>query len=516
MLKRLTTRLVLSQLLVISVAMALLTFILLSLVQNYFVQAAQDSLLIQARLAAQALALPNGATASANVTQSQLPSAANSVQNSQLPAQAAAQNLSAVNTSNVRLSMDLETRVRVLDRHAVVQSDSAAPLPSEQSAGPAGEPDLTAITAALAGNERSWVDADTVFTAVPLRRGETVIGAVLLSQPLRDVSNVMADLRLRLLISAAVALALAALVGVILARGIARPVRELTTAANELARGDFDYPLAVTSQDELGDLARAFRSMSDDLQRMLQARTDLVANVSHELRTPLTAVKGLVETLRAGAADDPAVRDTFLASIEQQTDRLTRLVNDLLILSRADSNALTLRPRPLSVLALARATAAQIAPRAAAGRVTIRVEGEEIEAPADPDRIQQVLINLLDNAIRFSPPGGTVAICVVPATGAVKVSVSDEGAGIAPAEQARVFERFYRGDKSRARNADAQQGAGLGLSIAQALVHAHGGQIGVDSAPGQGATVWFTLPLRLPEPQMPETERRTLTSPQSR
>jgi signal transduction histidine kinase len=505
MFKRLTTRLVLSQLLLIGLAMALLSFVLLSLVQSYFVQAAQDSLLIQARLTAQALAVSGmdlaALPSSANVAQSQLPAAANSVQASQLqnalPSQAVTQNVIAAGANNVRLSLDLETRVRILDLSGRVRSDSAnADLGRDLSS-------LPVAAAALAGTESSSVDDNVVLTAVPLRTAGTPAGAVLLSQPLRDVTNVMADLGIRLLVSAFIALVVAALAGVLLARGIARPVRQLTAAANQLAQGNFDYPIAATSPDELGELARAFRSMSTDLQRMLQARTDLVANVSHELRTPLTAVKGLVETLRDGAVDDPSVRDSFLASIEQQNDRLIRLVNELLTLSRADSDALALQRRPCDLAALARQVAGQLAARAAKSQVTIRVEDvrEDTSAQAmvDPDRIQQVLVNLLDNAIRYSPRGDIVRVRVAPEEDGVRVAVSDHGPGIAPEEQARVFERFYRGDKSRARHANADGGAGLGLSIAETLVRAHGGRIGIDSAPAAGGTtVWFSLPLQPP------------------
>jgi signal transduction histidine kinase len=210
------------------------------------------------------------------------------------------------------------------------------------------------------------------------------------------------------------------------------------------------------------------------------------------LRTPLTAIKGLVETLRAGAVDDTAVRDTFLASIEQQTDRLIRLVNDLLILSRADSQALALQLRPADLTALARSCVLQLTPRASAAQVTLKVDGLDASLQMDPDRIQQVLVNLLDNAIRFSPPGATVTISISQSAESTRVAVSDQGPGMSESEQARVFERFYRGDKSRARQGDG--GAGLGLSIAEALVHAHGGEIGIQSQPGHGATVWFTLP----------------------
>ena len=501
MFKRLTTRIVLSQLLVIGVAMGLLIFVLLSLVQSYFTQAAADSLLVQARLTAQALAAPitqaapNAQSApnaaAANIAQSQLPSAANSIQSSQMPAQAISQNLTAnsATATRIRLSLDLETRVRLLDRSGTALSDSTGEdLNRDLSS-------LPGVSQALAGGESSAAEGELVLAAVPLHKGSAVAGAILLSQPLRDVNIVMADLRLRLLVSAGIALVFAALVGALLARGIARPVRELTHAADKLSSGDFSHPLDVSSSDELGDLARAFQRMRRDLQHMLQARTDLVANVSHELRTPLTAIKGLVETLRDGAVDDPAVRDAFLASIEQQADRLTRLVNDLLTLSRADSDAIALQKRPTDIAALAHTCAGQLAPKAAAAQVSIDVLGTNAQVQADADRIQQVLVNLLDNAIRFAPRASTVTVLIAQIPGFAKVSVSDHGPGLTPAEQARVFERFYRGDRSRTRQGDRDSGAGLGLSIAEVLVRAHGGEIGIDSVAEQGATVWFTLPL---------------------
>jgi two-component system phosphate regulon sensor histidine kinase PhoR len=248
----------------------------------------------------------------------------------------------------------------------------------------------------------------------------------------------------------------------------------------------------VKSDDELGDLASAFRSMSSDMQAMLQARTDLVTNVGHELRTPLTAVKGLIETLRDGAVDDLQVREKFLASIEDETDRLIRLVNDLLVLSRADAHTLTLRRKQVDLTALARSCAEQLAAQAAAQNVSVSVDGPACQVMADPDRVRQIIINLLDNAIRFSPPGQAVTVTVTPSANDVAASVQDCGPGIPPAEQARVFERFYRGDKSRARDADG--GAGLGLSIAQALVQAHGGRITLESQEKHGTTVRFTLP----------------------
>jgi signal transduction histidine kinase len=193
--------------------------------------------------------------------------------------------------------------------------------------------------------------------------------------------------------------------------------------------------------------------------------------------------------------DDLGARDKFLASIEGETDRLIRLVNDLLILSRADSQALVLHRERFDLTGLARACADELAAQAAARRIALAVDGPAAQVDADPDRIRQVLVNLLDNAIRYSPTGETVRVSIVSAPDSVTVSVQDRGPGISAANQARVFERFYRADKSRARDVRGSAGAGLGLAIAQALVEAHGGHITLESGEGQGTTIRFTLPV---------------------
>lgn len=488
---RLVTRLVLSHLVVIAVAMALLSFVLLSLVQDYFVQATEQSLTIQARLTAQALSASQGLTLT-NIMQTILPPASNVLQQ-QMFNRLTAERLPNVEreysalSDSFRLGAALEMRIRVVDERGVVQADSRG---SELGRDLSGDP---TVAAALRGQERAQTQGGMMTVAVPLRKEGRVVGAVALSQSLGDVTAVLADLRARLIVAAGVSLALSALVGLILARAIARPVRELTQAAEQLAKGNFACPVDTRAPGELGELARAFRSMSGDMQRMLQARTDLVTNVSHELRTPLTAIKGLIETLRDGAVDDLEARDRFLASIENETDRLIRLVNDLLTLSRADAQALVLRRERFDLTELARSCAEGLAARAAAQKIELVVDGPSVHVHADADRIRQVLVNLLDNAIRFSPPGEAVRVVISPSASDVTVSVHDCGPGIPAEEQARVFERFYRGDKSRARQGDV--GAGLGLSIAQTLVVAHGGRITLESLPGQGTTIRFSLPV---------------------
>jgi two-component system sensor histidine kinase VicK len=252
----------------------------------------------------------------------------------------------------------------------------------------------------------------------------------------------------------------------------------------------------VTSRDEVGRLSRAFNDMTARLRAARQMQTDFVADVSHELRTPLTAIKGTVETLRDGAVDDCHVRDRFLATIETETDRLTGLVNNLLLLSRVDSEALNLRRQAVDLQQLARAVVDLLATCVEDRALALQVEASPgvPQAWADADRIQQVMVNLLDNAIKYSRPGGSVKVNL--STGRdggqwALVEVRDEGIGIPEDDLSRIGQRFFRADKARAR---ADGGSGLGLAIARALVQAHGGELCVESQEGVGTTVSFTLP----------------------
>jgi signal transduction histidine kinase len=292
-------------------------------------------------------------------------------------------------------------------------------------------------------------------------------------------------------------------VGLALSQAIARPVRQLTGTAEAIAQGKplaevaGPDPKASRSGDDLGRLRTAFFSMLARLQASDRVQTEFVANVSHELRTPLTSIKGMVETLREGAVDDLSVRDGFLTTIGDETDRLIRLVNDLLILSRADSQALALNLQEVDLLRLARAACKRLEPQAQSRqvRVTVAAGGQESPAVAraDPDRIEQVLVNVLANAIQYSHPGGSVQIRVEAPNGdgQARLTVCDQGIGIPAGALDRVGERFYRVDRARSR---AEGGSGLGLAIARALAQAHGGQLCVESREGQGTTVTVSLP----------------------
>jgi signal transduction histidine kinase len=499
-------RLTLSHLAVIVVVMGLSGILLLSLLEGYFLQATEESLLAQARITAQALipgAIVEGVHSdipalAMNAVQQQASNIALQAENvspsgAQEPLGEAS--LTYLTDASLQLSAQLDTRIRILDESGVVLVDS---FQKEQGAELGQDP---IVVEALLGASASRTEgsrsgsAATLHLALPVISGERLVGVVYLSQNLDGIGAILSDLRSRWLLSTAAAVVLAAVVGLLLSGAITRPLRALTAAASAVARGQLDQQVSVRSRDEIGRLTQAFNDMTARLETARQAQSEFVANVSHELRTPLTAVKGLVETLRDGAVNDPDVRDRFLETVEDETDRLIRLVNDLLTLSRADAAALNLNRDWLDITELTHSTTQRMATAAEGRNVTVSVFAASDVPPvlADRDRIEQVLLNLLDNAIKYSHPGGQVSVVVGSGNEeSVRVTVQDEGIGIPAEDLARIGERFYRTDRARSR---AAGGSGLGLHIARALVEAHGGSLALESELGQGTLVSFSLPI---------------------
>jgi signal transduction histidine kinase len=311
-----------------------------------------------------------------------------------------------------------------------------------------------------------------------------------LSQPLNDVLAVLQDLRWRWGLATATGLVLSAVAGLFLSQRIVNPLHRLTAAVERVAQGSLDQKVVLNRRDELGRLSNAFNDMTDSLRRARQIQIDFVANVSHELRTPLTAVKTMTETLRAGAADDLSVRDSFLETVETEADRLIRMVNDLLLLSRADSRELNLNVQPIYLSGFLTSRLRSFTAQDPS-RIMVDV-APDIAVAADNDRLAQVIVNLLDNAVKYSPPDSAIRVgarCMPDQR--IQISVRDEGIGIADADLPRIGQRFYRTDKARAR---ADGGAGLGLAIASAIIEAHGGRLWLESRKDHGTTVNFTLP----------------------
>ena len=267
-------------------------------------------------------------------------------------------------------------------------------------------------------------------------------------------------------------------------RGVARPVGDLIEATGKLEAGSHDARVAERGPREMRSLARAFNTMAAHIEANESHRKQLLADVTHELRTPLTVMQGNVEALLDGV--HPLDRE-HIAPLLEETKVLSRLIDDLRTLSLAESGALALHRGPVDVAAIARDVV--IAFSEHARRATVAL-GSSADGPtaieADPVRIREVLVNLVTNALRYTPPGGSVGIDARGAGGAVEVTVRDTGTGIAPDAVDGVFDRFSRSTDS--------PGVGLGLAIARGLVEAHGGTIRAESAPGQGTRIVFTIP----------------------
>jgi two-component system phosphate regulon sensor histidine kinase PhoR len=228
------------------------------------------------------------------------------------------------------------------------------------------------------------------------------------------------------------------------------------------------------------------------IRRLETVRRDFISNISHDLRTPLASLKALTETLRDGALQDPKAARRFLGRIEIEVDALTQMAGEVLELSRIESGQVPLQLKPVPATSLLISAADRMRAQAERAGLTLNLgpDQELIEVLADPPRLEQVLVNLIHNAVKFTHPGGVVLLAARAETGFVCFSVSDNGAGIPTDDLERIFERFYKADRARSGG-----GTGLGLSIARHLVEAHGGKIWAESREGQGSTFYFTIPI---------------------
>ena len=283
----------------------------------------------------------------------------------------------------------------------------------------------------------------------------------------------------------------AGVVSWIVTQRIMRPIRTIVQASQQIAAGHYEQRITRVSRDELGDMVENFNRMAASLAETESLRQQLIADVSHELKTPLASIKGYMEGLQDGVI--PATPATFQL-VHREADRLQRLVYDLQELSRTEAGAVPFALQALSPVQLVTAVTVRLQPQFAEKHVALTSDmpAELPPVRADADRIAQVLTNLLGNALQYTPEGGVVSVTARTAGHNVEFSVRDTGVGLAPDDLSRIFQRFYRADKSRAR---ASGGSGIGLTIAWHIIEAHGGRIWAES-PGlqQGSTFYFTLP----------------------
>jgi signal transduction histidine kinase len=299
-----------------------------------------------------------------------------------------------------------------------------------------------------------------------------------------------------LLFASGIALSL----GYFMSASLGERIAHLNRAAGQVAAGQLDVRVPVAGRDEVADLGRTFNDMAAQLEtaarqerELDRLRRDLVAWIGHDLRTPLASIRVIVEALADGVVDDPATVERYLQTMQHQIGSLSSLLDDLFEMAQIDAGGLVLDQQPSSICDLISDTIEAFSAVAERQDVTLEGSARRDVDPVlmDVHKVGRVLYNLLDNALRHTPAGGAVRVATLARPDCVQVEVHDTGEGISDEDLPRVFERFYRGEKSRSRETG---GSGLGLAIAAGIVEAHGGQIGAESAAGEGTRVWFTLP----------------------
>jgi len=508
-----------------------------------------------------------------------------------------------------RLGQETGVRITIIDRTGVVLGDSEHdPLTMENHG---QRPEVRAALQSGAGeSERTsaTVGYDMLYVAVPITDGGQLLGVARAALPLSAVHQATANITRAIRLGGLVATVLAILMALAIARGITRPVEDLTTVASRVAEGELDRRVGIYSRDEVGRLARVFDLMADRLQLTIEAisserntlaavlaamadgilivdrrgivvranraarrllgataplegksfvealrdhelsavlqacmdraapeigtaevgsghrflrivttplrgkqggalallqdltelrrtetvRRDFVANVSHELRTPLASLKALVETLEEGAIGEPEVARDFLSKMHVEVDGLTQMVSELLELSRIESGRMNLSLQAEEVEPMVREAVERLTAQAdrAGAQLSLQLPASLPRAMMDRERIGQVMVNLIHNAVKFTPSGGKIVVGARQEGDWILVSVADTGVGISQEDLPRIFERFYKADRSRSGG-----GTGLGLAIARHVVEAHGGRIWVESVEGSGSTFTFSLPV---------------------
>jgi len=349
---------------------------------------------------------------------------------------------------------------------------------------------------ALAGQETSVSLTHPRFgnkfmlIGLPVYTGGEISGVLILNLPLAPVEDTASILQRQLFYISLILLAAALLISFLLARSFTRPIVEIKKAAEKMAAGDFSARIRVNEGNEIGQLAETINYLGQQLSKIDQLRKDLIANVSHELRTPLSLIRGYAETLRDVTGNAPDKREKQLGIIIEETERLSRVVDDILNLSQMQSGHFELRKTRFGLHDLVGRVVNryELLSKLTGASIIIQHSGEA-SVEADEARIEQVLYNLINNAFNHTPTGGTITIRYIELNEKVRIEVSDTGSGIPEEEIAHIWDRYYQAETKAA----AKVGTGLGLAIVKAVLEAHGAAFGVDSQEDVATTFWFEL-----------------------
>ena len=351
-------------------------------------------------------------------------------------------------------------------------------------------------TIIVAGNDREEGEPcskEEFEDGYPIQSDGKTVGVLLLpTSPERSPLDYEFLRRLNgsIFLSAIATLVLALFIGILLSRSISRPIQELTKATHHMADGNLGQQVPVRSRDELGELAQSFNKMSADLARSFNLRKQMTADIAHELRTPISLILGHAEGVNDGVLKP--TRENF-EIIREEAERLEHLVSDLRTLSLADAGELSVDFQPVDINTLMSDVHTHYLTLFNQKRITLNLETAPVilKANLDPNRFAQVLNNILDNALRYTPENGQVQLAVRSVNNNIQISIQDSGDGVTPEEASHLFDRFYRVDESRTRD---DGGSGLGLAIAKSIVEMHKGRIWAESEKGKGLRVVIELP----------------------
>ncbi|MBB3111943.1 signal transduction histidine kinase [Paenibacillus phyllosphaerae] len=371
------------------------------------------------------------------------------------------------------------------------------------------------VASALNGQQGSWRGKDPVTgeriaaVTLPVKRDQRVVALFRYTASLQGIDAIVRNMIFVALLGAIIVVLLFFGMSVLMANRIARPIRNLTKVAEQMAEGNWTRRAEIGEQDEIGRLADTLNTMAAEITRREKLKNDFISSISHELRTPLTSIKGWSETLASGDPTDVEEVRMGLAVIDRETDRLAGLVEDLLDFSKLYAKNIVLHPEPLDFLAPIKETVRQFEARAHREGIRLAAglaDNGPLLVEADANRLKQVLINVLDNAFKFTPKGGQVMLTAERIGDDVQVRIADSGIGIDPADLPHVTDKFYKGNSQRA-------GSGLGLAICKEIVELHGGTLELASIVEEGTTVTVRLPLmKLPQEAIVSIEEGTAES----
>lgn len=355
------------------------------------------------------------------------------------------------------------------------------------------------LKTAFEGNQAhalSQTDSDVhmMSVAVPVKNGGKVVGAVYLIESVSDIDKTIGYIKMNLFLFSALISILVGMLSLGMSYIVTSPVDEVISVAKEISKGNFDKRITVKGHNELAQMAQTLNFMSSELENLEEKRKKFVSDVSHELKTPLATIKLICDSVVSAPDPDPAMTKEFLGDLSEEVDRLTRIVERLLALTKLDSNQNDLNPTPVDFVVMLNAISRKLTPNAEAKHIVLYTDftGEAFEPILlDYDKIWEAVYNITDNAIKYSPAGGFVKMSLTKDDHNIIVRIEDNGPGIPENEKEHIFERFYRLDDSRARDTG---GTGLGLAIAKEAVTLHGGMIEVSSEGQVGSIFSIYLP----------------------